>query len=367
MDTQISAKNAFQSLNFSKVPDNIQPLYLVPYLNRNIKHKSSAGLLICNEIGPTFNSSDLFREFSNYGDLYAINVSPVAKGFVCFVLFKHYADAIAASDKMENTIIYEVDPILGTRFFAQNRRSPNFTFVTFGHPQISAAPLLHKKIDPSSLSSLVYTVYDKCNKTRTLVLKFDSEDSLNKVVNDYIQKYPNSHYELIGTSTYQAVFDSIRLLSFHYTEPLYLVRNIDDRITNYNLRLGFEKFAPVSVAMHINMDNYAIVQFKQPINNHDEKLLRLFPNPIFLEPVLHGKTNIETEENLSQSEYNAQFQPQKFILSEVSKMDNTPDRRVTRRAQSVLVEIPRTESMQIALDQTRFNKFYHNCNEMEKI
>ena len=367
MDTRENAQKAFHSLNFSKLPNSIHPLFIVPYLNRYMNH-CQAGLLILNEIEATFNTKQLFQEFEQYGEIYAINVCPVTKSFVCFILYKQFLDAQVAKSKCKrkNIFVYSVDAILGTRFFATMRQSPNYSFVTFDYPKIEASPKMHQLIDPNSLCSYYYSVYDENRMKRTLVLEFHSEKLLNKVVDDFILKHPNSHYELIGTSTYEAVFQyfNVRPHSEEYTQQaLYYVKNASNILSNRDLRIAFEKIARVSAAMHINKSHYAIVLFEESIDEDDPRLLRLFPNPVFLEPIMNYNRGGLSNDSLSQSEINAKLRPAAAILNKVERLDRSQSQELVRRAENKLQNINFDSLYQLSLDSNKFGEFVNNLTK----
>ena len=318
MDTKQNAKAAIRGLNFMRINNQIETLSVSPYQHRFLNH-APAGLLVVNEIEESFSSAELFREFDKFGEVMQVSVCPVSYSFVCFVLFKDFARALNAATNCKRKNLYlfpPIDAMLAIRLFPQQILNPNFTCVTFGHNPNRAAPFIRNEIDPEHESIDFFTVHDKKTDTQICATRFRTINAMRKTLLSYLERNPNTRFELIGTSTYQKAFDLFTSMPLddQDDERLFYAKGVSEEYTNKELRHKFEKIAKVDAAFHINRSHTILVQFSRGIDKNDPRLLDLFPAPIYLEKVYHPIDMKKTDYHMSKGELSATLSPARYIL-----------------------------------------------------
>ena len=348
MDTKENAKRAQRELNFSYIESSIYPLHVASFLHRRLFH-DVAGLLAINELSPEFNSVDLFNEFSEYGEIYALNVCALSRSLVCLVLYKRYNDAFNAMNlcKRKNVFLFpKMNAIDGTRLFSMQRLYPDLTLITFGHPLYKAYPILRKEMDENLEMTDFYAIAGEHQKV--CVSSFKTVRQLTNTIKRLLKKKQITRYEIVSSSmVFRAyeLFPQLEIEDFVKKKIFYAV-GITPNLSNRELREAFEKVCRVRSVSLINRQNVALVMFSRNVSKTNEKLLNILPNPVFLEDVMNRMVESEKPGNMSNGELNAIYMPINEIIDAVCRIDSNKK----KYAEDRLMKMDKNKLSEISLE-----------------
>lgn len=148
----VEARNKALKLSKSTLPNQKYPLAVLPFFNKAIPHKDS-GLLQINELPPTTSVESLTAEFSEFGNIIAVSISPIGfdefpYGLILFQLFDQAKNAKQAktSEKYPNIFLYPPlhthDSILA---FTESPVAPNNCLVIYDLPMTTYEPEINQK------------------------------------------------------------------------------------------------------------------------------------------------------------------------------------------------------------------------------
>ncbi|EAY06891.1 hypothetical protein TVAG_056850 [Trichomonas vaginalis G3] len=339
MDTHENARRAMRELNYMYFGEENLPLHIYPYFNVNLSHDRKLGLITLNEIDCTFNCSEIYNRYDQFGELYAACVCPCANAFILVLLYNDYSSAksVLNDSDEKNVFLFPAVPLVhGIRFFHSERKDLHPMLVTFGHLKLPDN-LLRKSFSSDNFQVMIdnfYTINYK-NVSKICVTKYKNIWSLRKSIEDFVKKQ-NTNYEIVDGSPLSKLFEYVMTMPIplEWKGKLFYLKNVGEKINNLNLRLKLEKICHVEAVINF-YPNYTLALFDDMVDPENPEFLNLFTNPIKLEEAMNQTITPMTPRSMSQGEIWAKFQPRQQILDYVKENEPVLLDKAKKRLESL--------------------------------
>lgn len=257
--TKESRDEAIEKLH-GTVINHGKPICVLRYVHNRLQH-APAGFLQLNELKSYESTTSLRKEFMKWGFVLATTITPSWNGEnnIGYVLFEKYEDACKAEQEcgrvnvMLTSPCNQLDVQLG---FAESAKSPAQTIVAYNITEDEKSWI---EAGHGNISSAHVAVEDG---KRTGYMSFDNGQQAVSVFNELKVKY--AEVDLLGENALKVSLLGLRTrrLPEDWQYCVFYVKNIDNGMTNAELRDLFNYLAPVRAVFQRVTFSAAIVLFE---------------------------------------------------------------------------------------------------------